>query len=169
MTIKGVLATNIISPVPGSNLTIRLGTDVSDPTKDGIFEIQNASGSGVLAVDQKGNLTASGSGFFKEVASNLFNIVRGAQADTSVTETTASASAGTAVIKRYYTERTIFSPYVSEKSLIYVTATSDTQGQTPYIARQTAEDPGTGTKGSFTIQIPTTVSQDIKINWWIVN
>jgi site-specific recombinase XerD len=167
--VNGTLMAKYLSPVPDSDLIIKLPGSTQGVDKSSNFIIQNASGSGVLAVDQKGNVTASGSGFFSQVASNIFNIVRGAQADTSVTETTASASAGTAVIKRFYTERTIYSPYVMEKSLIYVTATSDTMGQTPYIARQTAEDITAGIKGSFTIQISNNAPKDIKINWWIVN
>jgi hypothetical protein len=101
------------------------------------------------------------------VAANGLTIIRGAQADTSFTETTASGSAGTAVISANETERTIKTPFVKEKSLIYISATSDTQGQTPYVARQVAQT--SNTKGSFTIQISKRVSKNIILNWWIVN
>jgi hypothetical protein len=112
---------------------------------------------------------ASGSGTFKELASGKLKLIRTAQADTSLTETIATASAGTAVIITAETERTIISPFVTEDSLIYITPVSDTQGTNPYIARQTAEDFQNGIPGSFTIQIPYPVEQDIKLNWWIIN
>ena len=144
VTVKGKLAANIIAPVPGSDLTV-----------------QNTSGKDVVKVSQNGDVTASGSGKFANI-----NIVRGAQADTSVTETKANGSAGKGIIKAKQKERTIYTPYVTKYSLIYVTATSDTQKMTPYVARQTAQEDG---KGSFTIQIPSNVSKDITFNWWIVN
>ncbi len=97
------------------------------------------------------------------------SLVRGAQADTSFTETTASGSAGTAVITTNETERTIITPFVTADSLIYITPVSDTKGVAPYIARQTVEDSKTGSKGSFTIQIPASQTADIKFNWVIVN
>lgn len=155
VTVKGKLAANIIAPVPGSDLTV-----------------QNNSGRDVVKVSQNGDVTASGSARFAEDVdarrgkfANI-NIVRGAQADTSVTETKANGSAGKGIIKAKQKERTIYTPYVTKHSLIYVTATSDTQKMTPYVARQTAQEDG---KGSFTIQIPNIVSKDITFNWWIVN
>jgi len=112
---------------------------------------------------------SSGSGEFRDVLAKALNIVRGAQADTSLTETIATASAGTATIITGETERTIISPFVTEKSLIYITPTSDTEGTTPYLARQTAEDKTNNIRGSFTIQIPNRIYKDINVNWWIVN
>lgn len=136
----------------------------------------NVQGNATFAKDVtiKGKLQAkdiksSGTGTFVDIATNALKIVRGAQADTSATETSAEGSAGTTVIKANKTERTVVSPYVNKDSLIYITATSDTQGVMPYVARQTAEDKKAGTAGSFTIEIPSSVKKDIKINWWIVN
>jgi site-specific recombinase XerD len=144
VTVKGKLAANVIAPVPGSDLTV-----------------ENDKGDDVLKVSQKGDVVASGSGKFANI-----NIVRGAQADTSVTETNANGSAGKGIIKAKQKERTIYTPFVTRQSLIYVTATSDTQKMTPYVARQKAQEDG---KGSFTVQIPNNVSKDITFNWWIVN
>jgi len=110
-----------------------------------------------------------GSGSFVDVLANAFKVVRSVQADTSFTETVATASAGTATIITGETERTIVSPFVKADSLIYITPVSNNGGQTPYIARQTAENPSAQTKGSFTIQISQNASQDVKVNWWIVN
>jgi site-specific recombinase XerD len=140
VTVKGTLAAGIISPLAPSE-----------------------------SVKISGDIQSSGSAKFKELNTESFKIIRNAQADTSFTETVASASAGTAVITTNEVERTIITPYVSEESLIYITPVSPTQGVTPYIARQVAHDQKSGIKGSFTIQIPNTVSSDIKLNWWIVN
>lgn len=159
VTIKGKLAANVIAPVPDQDLLFQLPEE--KPGKSNKFEIQTATGSGVLSINQIGDVIASGSGKFANIAAKTFSIIRGAQADTSFTRTEADGSAGVAVITAYETERTIVSPYMKPNSLVYITAISDTQNVTPYIARQTAN--------SFTIQIPRSVTKDIKLNWWILN
>lgn len=164
VTVKGILAANIIKPVPDRDLLVNLG---GEQNRGSSLKIQDGKNGTVLAINNKGDLTASGTGKFKDLAANVFTIVRGAQADTSKTETSASASAGVTTITAKQKERTVFSPFVKKDSLIYITATSDTQGLTPYVARQTAED--RNGKASFTIQIPSTATKDIKVNWWIVN
>ncbi len=147
VTVKGKLAANVIAPVPGSDLTV-----------------ENNQGKDVVRVSQKGDVEASGAGKFANI-----NIVRGVQADTSAIETQSNNSAGKGVIKAKQKERTIVTPYVTKDSLIYVTATSDTQKMTLYVARQTAQDVKLGNKGSFSIQIPSNATKDISFNWWIVN
>ncbi len=178
VSVKGKLSARFISPIPDEDLVIRLAGHPRESedlipgqagNDKGQLVVQNASGSGVLKINQLGDLIASGSGTFNNLIANGLKVVRGVQADTSLTETVASSSAGTAIITRNQAERTVFSPFVKEDSLIYITPTSDTASLTPYIARQTAEDPLQGTKGSFTIQIPSAISKDIKVNWWIVN
>jgi site-specific recombinase XerD len=140
VTVRGSLAAGIISPLAGSN-----------------------------EINLSGNVASSGSARFAHFEADSFRVVRGVQADTSFTHTVASASAGSAVITANETERTIITPFVNKDSLIYITPASDTQGVTPYIARQTIHDNATGSRGSFTIQIPRFVSKDIKMNWWIIN
>jgi hypothetical protein len=157
--VRGKLAAGIIAPVPQEDLIISL-PDKDANTGSSVL-VKNATGSAVLAINQKGDVVSSGAGKFASVESKGFKIIRGVQADTSLTTTTADGSAGTGVITAYERERTISTPYVSEKSLIYVTATSNTQNVTPYIARQTAT--------SFTVQIPSHVTKDITFNWWIIN
>jgi hypothetical protein len=163
VTVKGKLFANLLAPVPDQDLVVELEKDKSN------FAVHNKTGKEVVKVNNLGDVIASGTGRFANIAANALNIVRGAQADTSLTETVASGSAGFAVISANENERTLYTPYVKKDSLIYITATSDTQGQSPYIARQTEENPGQKIKGSFTIQIPEAVTKDIKINWWIVN
>ena len=182
VTVNGTLATNTISPLANNttlsnspnNLTVKLGTDSA-------FLVNNASGSGVFNLNQNGDLSASGSATFSQLIAQGLNIVRGAQADSSITETIASGSAGTAVIYKGQIERTIISPFVKATSLIYITPTSDTNGQAPYVARinqcQNADAIGTSDSGlrtkncvnSFTIQVPSLATTDIHMNWWIVN
>ncbi len=163
VAVKGKLTASLIAPIPNQDLILELnnGTMEQSNNQQSKLIIQNSSGSGILAVNQVGDIIASGSGIFARVAANGFNIIRGAQADTSLVQTIASSSAGTAIITAYETERTIISPYVKTESLVYLSAASDTQGLSPYIARQTGE--------SFTIAIPYTINKDIKINWWIIN
>ncbi len=159
VTVHGKFAANMIVPVPDQDLLMQLPSGKSG--KESKFEIQTGTGSAALTVNQYGDVVASGSGSFGNVATKGFTLIRGVQADTSLTETVAQGSGGTAVITANERERTIITPYIKQTSLIYVTPTSQTYGMTPYIARQTDH--------SFTIQIPYSVTKDIKLNWWIVN
>lgn len=170
--VNGTLAAKVISPVPDEDLVFKLpgaSSDTQLAVDRPSIVVQNASGSAVLKITDEGDITASGEANFKNIATNAFKIIRGAQADTSLTQTIATASAGTATIKAGQFERTVISPFVSEKSLIYITPVTNTNGVTPYIARQTAEDAENGIKGSFTIRIPVLQTSDVKVNWWIIN
>lgn len=163
VSVKGTLAAGIISPIADSDLIVKLGKK-SQENQDSSLVIHDQNGKEVVKIDKSGSIVSSGSGAFAN-----FKIIRGAQADTSFTETIASGSAGVAVITANESERTIITPFVNSDSLIYLTPVSDTQGQSPYIARQTNEDLNTKTRGSFTIQISKSVPSDIKLNWWIIN
>jgi hypothetical protein len=163
VSIKGKLSAGIISPLAGSDVVVKLDSTTQDNNNSN-FTVADSSGSAKFSINQLGDVIASGAAQFGNI-----KIVRGAQADTSLTETVASGSAGMAVIKANQTERTILTPFVTANSLIYITPTSSTFGTNPYIARQTEENPTNGSKGSFTIQIPQSASADIKLNWWIIN
>jgi len=165
VSVQGTLSAKIISPVPDSDIIVKLTTNDERPITK--FVVHNLTDSEVLSIDNFGNLIASGAGQFKDLATQSLSIIRGAQADTSFTATEATSSAGTAVITAYETERTIKTPFVKENSLIYISPVSDTKGVNPYIARQTATTENS--TGSFTIQISKPVIKDIKINWWIIN
>lgn len=168
--VKGTLKTNLLAPVPDSDLVVKLHDEANKNTSPpSSFVIADGSGSAKFRVSDIGDIVASGSAKFMKLMTNNLNLVRGAQADTSVTQTIASSSAGTATITKGQKERTIVSPYVTEDSLIYLTPTSDTYGVTPYVARQTAEDPDKNSTGSFTIQITRPVLGNIDLNWWIIN
>jgi site-specific recombinase XerD len=176
VTINGELAANFIAPIPGKDLVVKLGHEAKiDSSNDGSlpihppaggsnFKVQNSSGSAVLSINALGDVIASGAATLGSL-----NIVRGVSADTSAMDTVASGSAGVATITAGYTSRTIYSPYVTKDSLIYVSPRSKTTLAVPYLARQTDADPVTGTKASFTVQIPGVVSQEVSFNWWIIN
>ncbi len=167
MTVNGQLQAGIISPVGEQDLIVKLGTEQA--SGDQSLVIQNATGASQLRINDTGDIESEGTGSFTSLLSKSLNIARGAQADDSPVRTIASSSAGTAVILPGQTYRTIVTPFVNAESLVYMTPTSDTQGVVPYIARQTAEDPMRGRKGSFTIEISNPVTKPIKVNWWVVN
>lgn len=168
VSINGNLSAHIISPLAGQDLSLDLDSS-SDSAKLPSLIVNNASGSSVLSLNQSGDLVSSGSGNFTQLVAKALTIVRGAQADTSNTVTVASSSAGTAVIYKGQTERTIITPFVKSSSLIYITPTSNTYKTNPYIARQSDGDEGTDKPASFTIQISSPAVNDIHVNWWIVN
>lgn len=151
-----LIADNSINTI-GANLELQ-------PLRQGDISFM----SGLVTIDTQGNLTVSGNATFAQnitvegkLATKGIHIIRGVEADTSANESVSTGSAGTSIITAYHRERTIKTPYAQKDSLIYLTPTSDTQGLTPYIARQKS--------GSFTIQIPFSATKDIKVNWWIVN
>jgi len=167
VTVQGQLAAGIIAPVPNKDLVINLKDKAHQMPSS--LVVTSATGSGVLSINQSGDVQSSGEANFNTVATNGFSIVRGAEADTSVTQTVSNNSAGKGTIAAHETERTIFTPYVTAHSLIYITATSNTSKVTPYLARQTVSNPTQGTQASFTVAIPSPIAKDVTFNWWIVN
>lgn len=159
LSINKTLFARDIRPL-GKNLDINLKEDQK-------ISVKGAS-EAALTINSLGDLVSSGSGSFFELIGGNFKVVRGAQADTSDTETIASGSAGVATILPGELERTIVSPFVNEESLIYLTPASQTFGTTPFIARQTPEKIPQS-KGSFTIRIQEEIDSEIKVNWWVIN
>ncbi|MCL5439097.1 MAG: hypothetical protein M1268_03865, partial [Patescibacteria group bacterium] len=168
LKVKGTLVTNIISPIPESDLIIKLGSN-SQGIQNSEFRIQNSSGSAVLTVNQKGDVTASGSARFAEdiearrgtFAKLNLNLIAPAFA-ISNSEAIATGSAGVATISAHLNELTINNPLVTEKSLIYITPVSDTDNQVLYLRRQ---KPGE----SFTVGIGQGATKPMPFNWMIVN
>jgi hypothetical protein len=150
VTVKGTLSTNIISPLPGNDLSLNTGHSN--------LIVTNASNAAVLSVNPLGDLVASGAGTFAKL--NL-NLVQPALA-VSPTEFTASGSAGTANVGNYQTQVTIDDPLVTAKSLIYITPTSNTNNQVLYLQKQV---PGQ----SFTVGLQNPSATAIPFNWIIVN
>jgi hypothetical protein len=152
VTVKGTLAAGVISPLPGNDLTVNIGSGNSQLT------VQGASNSAVLNVNDLGDLIASGEGTFAKL--NL-SLVQPALA-VSPSEIIATGSAGTAQITPYQTQVTIDNKLVTGKSLIYITPTSSTNNQVLYLLRQV---PGQ----SFTVGLQNPSVSPIPFNWIIVN
>ena len=163
VTVKGKLSTNIISPIPGNDLSINLASDSANPIYNSKFRIQNASGAGVLSLDQNGDLMASGTATFGKL--NL-NFIQPAMALSS-TEVVATGSAGTAQINAYQTQVTVDDPLVTANSLIYITPVGTNQNI--YLLKQVPNDTVNGVKGSFTVGASGFAPGDIKFNFLIIN
>lgn len=156
LTVQTKIQTSVLSPLPEKDISVQLGNKQDGSSQ--LLKITGASGSGVLSIDNKGNIQASGSAKFTKLE---LNFVKEAEA-LSDTEVIASGSAGTASLKAFRKELTVYNELVTKDSLIYVTPISDTQGKTIYLLRQT---PGE----SFTVGIPTALYEDAKFNWLIIN
>ncbi|MCL5435283.1 MAG: site-specific integrase [Patescibacteria group bacterium] len=164
--VGGVLSTNIISPIPGSDLALNLGSnEPGSSASNSQFRVNNSSNSAILTINQSGDLTASGTATFGKL--NL-NLVSPAFA-LSNTEVVATGSAGVVTLKAYRTEITVDNNLVTSKSLIYITPVGQTLGQNLYLLRQVPNDPLNGTTGSFTVGINAPVPTDVKFNFLIIN
>lgn len=178
VTVKGVLSANIISPIPGSDLIVRLNNESrimnqatnSASLHDSQFIIHNSSGSAVLAINQQGDIASSGSATFGKL--NL-RLVQPALA-ISNTELLATGSAGVATISAHQTEVTIKNNFVTDKSLIYLTPLrlqgETLQAQIPYLMRQVPSGPASSSpNGSFTVGVQLPSASGIPFNWLIIN
>jgi len=112
------------------------------------------------------SLDASGSAEFKgDLTASSFKIVRDAVAaepdDLGII--VATSSAGMAKIPENKSEVTIKSPFVTDKSLIYLTPIGSTENQVLYLARTKPDEQ------TFTVGIDGLPTKDILFTWWIVN
>ena len=156
--VGGTLSANIISPLPGNDLT--LGNGNSN------LEVKGASNSAALSVNSLGDLIASGAATISKL--NL-SLIQPAFA-ISPSEVIATGSAGTAQITAHQTEVTIDNRLVTDKSLIYITPTSNTNNQVLYLLRQVPENSVlSGAEGSFTVGLQNPSNAVIPFNWIIVN
>lgn len=132
--------------------------------------------SGIIRIDNNGNLSVGGEASFEKdifvkgdvVASGSarfgklnFNLVGEAKA-VSENQAIASGSAGTAILRANTQELTIINLEVTEKSLIYITPTADTNGSIIFLSRKKDQE-------SFTVGINKSIIQDIPFNWIIIN
>jgi len=84
-----------------------------------------------------------------------------------------NATAGIGILPAYEEEVMIYNPQVTGESLIYVTATTNTENKVLYIkakhAQNDAESDAEGSgKGWFIVAINESLTKDIQFNWWIV-
>jgi len=129
--VNGKIIGKVISPIPDEDLVIELGTD---GLGDSRFLVKNATGSAVFAVNQKGDVLASGSGTFNKLN---FNVIKPAIA-TGAGDLIAFDAAGVATISATRSEITIHNSLVTEKSLIYLTPVGELTTQPVYLMRQVA-------------------------------
>jgi hypothetical protein len=157
LSVKGTLFANVISPIPGSNLTLTTGN--SD------LEVRGTSNSAVLSVNNLGDLVASGAGTFSKL--NL-GLIQPAFA-ISPNEVIATGSAGVVALKANQTNVTVQNSLVTQHSLIYITPVGETLGQNLYLLRQTPQDESKETLGSFTVGVSTALPTDTRFNFLIIN
>ncbi|MCJ7804484.1 hypothetical protein MUP35_02005, partial [Patescibacteria group bacterium] len=181
VTIKGRLAAKSISPLPENDLIIYLAqipitneseTDLPSEAAQSAFGqllVKGIGGQVVASID------ASGSATFTKLNIAAANTSQSAEIITP-TEIKTTATAGEAILPANETEITIKSPFVTEKTLIYVTPISDTQNKVLYVKAKKAEvscQPSAIScqpeLGWFKVAIDASIGQEIKFNWWIVN
>ena len=157
VTVHGTLATNIISPLPGSDLSLNTGNSN--------LKITNASNAAVLSVNPLGDLVASGAATFSKL--NL-GLIQPAFA-ISPTEVIATGSAGVVVLKANRTSVTVQNSLVTKNSLIYITPVGQTFGQNFFLQQQVPNDPLNNIPGSFTVGTGTALPADTNFNFLIIN
>lgn len=160
LQVLGKIITNVLSPTTGNNLVIQLD---DKSIKNNEFQIK-ASNSAVLSINNKGDIQSSGDATFKKIninSSTEFKVV-------SDTQIIANGAAGTAQIKDGETQLTINNPFVTDKSLIYVTPRIPDASL--YIVKQNPEDiKKDGIEGSFTVGLSQILGKNVPFNWIIIN
>ena len=71
-------------------------------------------------------------------------------------------SIGTAKIDAGQTEIVVETTAVTDKSKVFVTATTSTGSQSIYVSEQTDKE-------GFTVKLDQPLTTDVKFNWWVVN
>lgn len=159
--VKGSLFANIISPLPEQDLTIDLKQKAVDETQDSGFGkliVKGVEGEVVASIE------ASGTATFKKLA-----IAKAEEEviQVSTTEVETNATAGKAVLPSGEIEITIKSQFVTDKTMVYVTPTSDTQNKVLFVkAKKGASE---GEIGWFKVGVDVAIDTDIQFNWWIIN
>jgi hypothetical protein len=165
LTVKATLFAGLVKPLDGGDLTIDLShsaTNSAEPASVGFGRLlaRGTNGETVFSLDASGSAQFTG-----EVAAASFKIARDAvAAEPDIYGTIeATASAGLAKIPAGSYEVTIKSPYLKEKSLIYLTPIGSTANQVIYLARTNPD------YQTFTAAIDGALTKDILFSWWIVN
>lgn len=189
ITVKGSLFANMIRPLDNQDLTINLENHFDEATTQPSFGkllVQGINREIVASIDSSGsanlagNLIASGSGTFQKIV--IAEGFQGTGLSAGPTEIEINATAGEAILPVDQTELTIISPFITDKTLVYITPTTSTNNQVLYIkAKKAAEGnliPGTspgGTSGAslipgwFTVAVDKAPKTDIKFNFWLIN
>ncbi|KKT78044.1 MAG: Cell wall surface anchor family protein, partial [Microgenomates group bacterium GW2011_GWB1_44_8] len=166
-----------ISTIADQPLSLSSGTTLSlQPLGNGRVEIM----AGKVTIDSTGTVTitgdlaVSGSVLAGQAQFEKLSIgpIQEIPAATQAAQTNPNkATAGTATILAGKTQAVIYSQGVSGSSLIYITPTTSTGGQVPYVSvKIPCLDPTDLTcVPSFKVDIDQPVDRDIKFNWWVIN
>ena len=154
---------------PSGLATIHLGNDRLIIGTDGNIAINgnlNVSGSlvaSMLKADsiETESLTANKINIATLSASPIIAVDATASTATSSAQLASNATIGTITLAAGQTEITINNTLLTSSSMIYLTPTSSTQNQVPYI--KSKDD------NSFTIAIDQALNDNININWWLIN
>ena len=98
---------------------------------------------------------------FTTTFSKLIIATPGQTATDSATLNT-NATVGTSILPSGLTEVKVLNTQITPLSLVYLTPTSPTQNQVLYLKTKKAGE-------SFTVAIEQPISQDIQLQWWIIN
>ncbi|MEP7166771.1 MAG: MerR family DNA-binding transcriptional regulator [Candidatus Woesebacteria bacterium] len=150
------------------DLTVKEDLIAHSLKSDGqVLGIQLASESGKLTVSdanstEVASIDASGSATFSKLALT--------HTATSSANVNLDASAGKGTLPSGQTELVIYTNQVTEDSLIYITPNSSTENKVLYVKSKVAKDENDPESvGSFTIGVDSSISNDVKLNWWIIN
>jgi cytoskeletal protein CcmA (bactofilin family) len=148
---------NVAGKINSSALTVRETTAESITGFGKILAVQDISGNDVASI------SATGAAEFASVKTDVLAVTADVTATESATLTgnvfTNNATAGSAKVSADASEVVINNNKVKAGTLIFVTATSETN--TPLFVKSKAD-------GTFTIGTSTPVLQDTTFNWWIV-
>jgi site-specific recombinase XerD/cytoskeletal protein CcmA (bactofilin family) len=130
--------------------------------------------SGKVTVDPSGNVAIEGNLVVKSrVTAGELDVKGVATVSGQLTANSLllTNNTGQGTIPAGQSEITINSQLISNNSLIYITPTSPTQHETPYIS---AKESCSGNSDSacqpgFKVAIENSISHDIAFNWWLVN
>ncbi|MEO0087789.1 MAG: hypothetical protein ABIK90_06920, partial [candidate division WOR-3 bacterium] len=199
LEVQGELIAKEIKPAENQNLVINLANipieenlleenELLPPASTQLAEsgfgkllIKGIDGETVVSIDASGSalfagdIVASGSGTFEKIiiaekeASRSGEIISGVFAH--------NATAGTAVLPAGKNEVIIYSPFISEKSLVYITPLSSTLNQVLYVKAQSPttqecrypEEENVFGCGWFKVAIDRPLPTDVRFNWWIIN
>jgi hypothetical protein len=178
---QGGVKTNEITPLnDNDNINIRLKA----ATSSGAIITNNTSLNILNEFEEvQASIDASGSARFKELALDKYldattSAVVIAAPDNFAQNgifapaiETKTKVAGNAILPQNSLEVVIYNEKVTDESLIYVTPTTPTDGETLYVAQKVTcpDEAASGCKPYFKVAIDNAINNDVKFNWWIVN
>jgi hypothetical protein len=197
LTVKGKLATKTISPLPESDLVIDLAqipatnnleleTELINEATQSAFGnllIKGFEGQTVASIDASGSAHFASLGIKADYSATQSGTIIAA-ADNWLENKEYSpalktnATTGVGILPANESEIMIYNPKITDQSLIYITPITNTANKVIYVkakkSQKNAEIDIEGNeipeeKGWFKVAIDTSINQQIKFNWWIVN